>query len=959
MSDLFFDDFFCTATGFEKPFEYQCRLACGPAASLQRRQFLKNGTECKSQLINVPTGLGKTAAVVLAWLWNRVLCSDEGRRVSWPRRLVYCLPMRTLVEQTRGNVSQWLIRLAYAAAPDDGVVAKAVNELSPTARELLETERTKLRLQTTKLMRAKEKLFWLLEHSPIVLMGGEELDDARRNWDLYPEKPAILIGTQDMLLSRALNRGYGMTRYRWPMHFGLLNNDCLWVLDETQLIGPGLSTACQLEAFRRANAEESKPQGFGAYGDAGSVTWYMSATSNREHLNTREWRGVTRPGDFEFSLDAQEKATTDGPIAQRRLAVKRLQAERTWNFENPRNSDAVVAEILKIHEEMLRAVTSKPELPARTLIICNTVDHAVSVHSLLAAKAPKSCDLLLLHSRFRPPERRDQMKRLTFPDLAVFAKGQIVVSTQVIEAGVDVSSAILCSEIAPLASLVQRLGRVNRSGEFNGSPWKPTALIVGVGVEEAPTRESKDAQKNRVRENLKRCLPYDLTACEAAWNSLQKLNDDASPANFGDIQDDIAASIARCPYSLQRHELGDFFDTDANLSLGFTDVSPFVRGLDEDTDVHVLWRENWIQEDSQDGMGKPRFTANFQRDEICSIPISRARAALGIVNQGWLWRGKESGWISVRDSGVAPGMTILLPMSAGGYSQEVGWTGNPTDNKHRSYYQPQADPSDEDLLSCLEHGWRSIDAHTGEVAEELAKLLDELLPGAGNKSERDALRSAVPWHDIGKNHPAWQQEVLKALETAGIEGNDEHRPFAKFSLSDSPQLVENGQRLTGQALKAKVKELRRSFRPGFTHEVASALAFRDAEQKQFGPARDTELPSLLAEYVIMSHHGRVRRVLRDEIPKFPKKENDTDTVRGVENGTAIPPVTINGQTFFCESLSNDCRRMGRDADGHESYTRAVLRLLDWYGPFRLAFFEALIRAADMRASAQANQDQRL
>src|SRR5438093_13701498 len=28
-----------------------------------------------------------------------------------------------------------------------------------------------------------------------------------------------------------------MSRYRWPMHFGSLNNDCLWVMDETQLMG--------------------------------------------------------------------------------------------------------------------------------------------------------------------------------------------------------------------------------------------------------------------------------------------------------------------------------------------------------------------------------------------------------------------------------------------------------------------------------------------------------------------------------------------------------------------------------------------------------------------------------------------------------------------------------------------------------------------------------------------------
>ena len=38
-----------------------------------------------------------------------------------------------------------------------------------------------------------------------VRMGGEE----KTEWDLYPEREAILIGTQDMLLSRALNRGSG------------------------------------------------------------------------------------------------------------------------------------------------------------------------------------------------------------------------------------------------------------------------------------------------------------------------------------------------------------------------------------------------------------------------------------------------------------------------------------------------------------------------------------------------------------------------------------------------------------------------------------------------------------------------------------------------------------------------------------------------------------------------------
>ena len=178
-----FDHLFETATGFS-PHEYQARLACGERGSRNRNDWLNQGSACESMLIEIPTGFGKTGAVVLAWLWNRVL----KQRDDWPRRLVYCLPMRTLVEQTLQNTQQWLDSLGISD-----------------------------------------------EVGLHVLMGGEDGGE----WDIHPERNAVLAGTQDMLLSRALNRGYGMSRYRWPMHFGLLNNDCLWVMDEVQLMGPG------------------------------------------------------------------------------------------------------------------------------------------------------------------------------------------------------------------------------------------------------------------------------------------------------------------------------------------------------------------------------------------------------------------------------------------------------------------------------------------------------------------------------------------------------------------------------------------------------------------------------------------------------------------------------------------------------------------------------------------------
>ncbi len=55
------------------PYDYQKRLACGERNGGQdESDRLSQSGPCESLLITIPTGLGKTAAVVLAWLWNRV-----------------------------------------------------------------------------------------------------------------------------------------------------------------------------------------------------------------------------------------------------------------------------------------------------------------------------------------------------------------------------------------------------------------------------------------------------------------------------------------------------------------------------------------------------------------------------------------------------------------------------------------------------------------------------------------------------------------------------------------------------------------------------------------------------------------------------------------------------------------------------------------------------------------------
>jgi CRISPR-associated endonuclease/helicase Cas3 len=108
-------------------------------------------------------------------------------------------------------------------------------------------------------------------------IGGEDAGD----WFLYPERTAIIIGTQDMLLSRALNRGYASSRSRWPVEYGLLNHDALWVMDEVQLMDVGLATSAQLQSFRDEDSGRSERP---------CATWWMSATLQPDWLRSIDRR---------------------------------------------------------------------------------------------------------------------------------------------------------------------------------------------------------------------------------------------------------------------------------------------------------------------------------------------------------------------------------------------------------------------------------------------------------------------------------------------------------------------------------------------------------------------------------------------------------------------------------------------------------------------------------------------
>lgn len=910
--------------------------AGGVAYPYQQRLATEGSTT--SRLLNVPTGLGKTAAALLAWTWRRRF-APAAVSSNTPRRLVYCLPMRVLAEQTHSEAIRWLDRLGLLAGQatwegpdDDGLPTRTARLWGYTPDETDSRE-----------------LGWAAHNGDQgsgrvavhLLMGGEE----RTDWTLWPERDAVLIGTQDMLLSRALNRGYASRRPRWPIEFGLLNSDCLWVFDEVQLMGPGLATGLQLEAFRNSEIDGKRYFGTASL----CVSWYLSATASRRMLVSRDWRkgeGDQRPADFVFELSPPERSETTGVLGQRRLATKKLESRPAWKLDDQDAAERILAR----HREMVSSLReAPPAIPRRTLLICNTVDRARKIHAAICealkagADQQATPDLVLLHSRYRPPDRAREQERLkaTISPEA----GQIVVATQVVEAGVDMSSANLWTEIAPLPSIVQRLGRLNRAGEFGHNAesrygWTPVAIVVGIPLPPPPSKTSNEARAAHDKETTNAYLPYDQCECEAAQTALSSLAD-ASPAT---LETQLKVDFQPPIYSLQRHELLDFFDTDSNLSLGYTDVSPFVRGIENETDIYVVWRE-W------DG-DEPPFGFDIGRQEICRVPIWHVlgRRELGVaswnaVNQGFIWQGQERRWQRASRDNLLPGATLLLPVEAGGYADTLGWTGNSADNGQiTDLYVPLEHPIDEDLLSSLDRGWQSVDSHTRDVQASSRAILDGL--AFVDDAVRGAIDEAILWHDYGKVIDSWQDATRRVAEVAGLAWPTEIAPIGKFSFHESPMLTG----LTGSSLRSEVWRLKCSFAPRLRHEVASALALR--QHHRIGQPEPT-IAQILAQYLVMSHHGHVRKTLRDELPRDPGRvRRERDTVRGIRDGASVEAAAIAGQDMpATPALSIACRQMGRGPDGEESWTRSVLRLLDHFGPFRLAYFEALVRAADCRASA--------
>ncbi len=258
--------------------------------------------------------------------------------------------------------------------------------------------------------------------------------------------------------------------------------------------------------------------------------------------------------------------------------------------------------------------------------------------------------------------------------------------------------------------------------------------------------------------------------------------------------------------------------------------------------------------------------------------------------------------------------------AAGGYSENTGF--DPSSKKTVSVVPLQIPTvespdsrQDSDALSVAP-SFQTIKEHGEEVLAEVKKIGLELSP---------VLEHAALWHDLGKAHPAFQS-IIKNSPGKDIAKAPPDHWLKTYKVTDSDP------------------------RPGFRHELASALALltlRPSLPMQFS---DEDFDLLL--YLVAAHHGKVRARLASapadqEHPVA--KTGEGMPIRGVMDGDVVP-----GSAFglLDATLSLDPAAIGFSPKTGAAWTERVLGLLEKFGPFRLAYLETLLRAADCRVSQQ-------
>lgn len=829
--------------------------------------------------ISIPTGLGKTS-IVTVWLFA---LAHHPERV--PRRLIYVVNRRTVVDQTTAEVE----RLRNALAKPELIEVR--NKLASLCTLPLPTP----------------------DAPPLAIstLRGQFADNGE--WCADPSRPAVIVGTVDMIGSGLLFSRYTRGFKTRPLHAGFLAQDTLLIHDEAHLEPSFQSLLEKIAATQRTSNDPRK-------------------------IRVIALTATHRPGDGErsakpFGLDENpNNKDTDNKTVQERInAVKRLSLVSLGEGEK---LDAKLVELAK-QKSGGRAVlifTRSVEVATKVATELNKGDRKGKVALLTGTIRGKERDALAYSD---PVFQRFLQEKDRAKHIAPATGTAYLVATSAGEVGVNLSADDLVCDLSTYESMAQRFGRVNRFGLRDDS-----AITV---VHET----SFDAAK-----------PLEATR-ERTLALLKQLGDSASPGALGLLPAEARAAAFAPPPAL-RVATEIQFDAWALTSIrepiaARPPVAPYLHGEAEwqPPETYLAWRDDRdfkhivgeavevfietfpllpreLLRDRSDRVsdtlgdlvaaklqeGEPLPNA-WLLDEFGSAKVlSLAPFAVSAKPKKERTKAEEDELQRVKD--LISDATLLLPAAVGGldgigvFSASAKFPASDCSGIERRESETRDTTADLSLEISDEAADESVyllwfapvtgenprrrttvtapdtlAAHTAAVVANAAAVAAKTFPDAPAAGEPDLRRClivAARLHDLGKSRAQWQRNL-------GNLAYDPANPDTIFAKSGG---------------KMRPRNVREHYR----HEFGS---LNDAKlHPEFASLNAVERDIVL--HMVAAHHGRAR-------PHFPIEE-------AFDYSASITAHDVAAET-----------------------PRRFARLQQRFGRWGLAWLESLLRAADYAASA--------
>ncbi|MGH9843436.1 MAG: DEAD/DEAH box helicase, partial [Blastocatellia bacterium] len=454
-----FEKCFRQLTG-NTPFDWQARLF---------RQLLNGDFP---DACDIPTGLGKTSVMAIWLIALACVLKEKDRQI--PLRLVYVVDRRVIVDQATTEAENLLKKLTEALSDES-------NPLHFLAQTFHRAS-----------MKGPESLIALST------LRGQKADN--REWCLDPSRPAIIIGTVDMIGSRLLFSGYGKVGINHrSLQAGLLGQDTLVVIDEAHLSPVFVSTLLDIKHSIH-QTQSLRPFHIVSLSATLSGPGKTQALDEQKELQNEQARlRLNAKKQIEFLPFNQTARAKEGKKASRieidEEFAERL-VDRTIQYEQELEESARSIVIFVQTVNLVNLIAEKLSDALEKRAIQNKAEESVDKQELKKLRETIEARILKMTGEMRAYER-DREQLVESPKFKAFLPERdretprpthYLIATSSAEVGVNLDADDGLCDLSTLDSMIQRIGRINRFG-------KTEATIPVIVDEQGLKAVESDCQK--------------------------------------------------------------------------------------------------------------------------------------------------------------------------------------------------------------------------------------------------------------------------------------------------------------------------------------------------------------------------------------------------------------------------------------------------------------------------------